>query len=181
MRGRATGRLCMVIRGVVSDADPCLFNGVICDLPFNVVSLPIKGDSIIAHPPVICQPLPHDFFRNICDYEILNGHIPQGFRRRGRRRYAEGRGFECLKINQEGLYMLYCICCACVHARMSFPLCKSLKRCNDDFGFRAECMTKEPRLNLSPPAKPCSAAPPTGGVGGHHDLRDYGTGVSPDE
>ena len=95
MRGRATGRLCVVIRGVVSDAVLCLFNGVICDLPFNVVSLPIKGDSIIAHPPVICQPLPHDFFRNICDYEILNGHIPQGFRRRGRRRYAGVVVVEC--------------------------------------------------------------------------------------
>ena len=40
MRGRATGRLCVVIRGVVSDAVSCLFNGVICDLPFNVVGLP---------------------------------------------------------------------------------------------------------------------------------------------
>ena len=39
MRGRATGRLCVVIRGVVSDAVPCLHNGVICDLPFNVVGL----------------------------------------------------------------------------------------------------------------------------------------------
>ncbi len=29
-------------RGVVSDAVPCLFNGVICDLPFNVVGLPMK-------------------------------------------------------------------------------------------------------------------------------------------
>ena len=46
---------------------------------------------------------------------------------------------------------------------------------------RAECMTKEPRLNLSPPTKLCSAAPPTGGVGEHRDLRDYGAGVSPDE
>ena len=55
MRGRATGRLCMVIRGVVSDAVPCLFNGVICDLPFNVVGLPKKMGGIIAHPSMICQ------------------------------------------------------------------------------------------------------------------------------
>ena len=42
LRRRATGRLCVVIRGVVSDAVPCLFNGVICDLPFNVVGSPIE-------------------------------------------------------------------------------------------------------------------------------------------
>ena len=42
MRGRATARLCVVIRGVVPDAVPCLFNGVICDLPFNVVGSPIE-------------------------------------------------------------------------------------------------------------------------------------------
>ena len=55
MRGRATERLCVVIRGVVSDAVPCLFNGVICDLPFNVVGLPKKMGGIIAHPSMICQ------------------------------------------------------------------------------------------------------------------------------
>ena len=55
MRGRATGRLCVVIRGVVSDAVPCLLNGVICDLPFNVVGLPKKMGSMIAHPSMICQ------------------------------------------------------------------------------------------------------------------------------
>ena len=42
MRGRATGRLCVVIRGVVSDAVPCLLTGVLCDLPFNVAGLPIE-------------------------------------------------------------------------------------------------------------------------------------------
>ena len=51
MRGRATGRQCVVIRGVVSDAVPCLRNGVICDLPFNVVGLPKKISGMIAHPP----------------------------------------------------------------------------------------------------------------------------------
>ena len=34
------------MRGVVSDAVPCLFNGVICDLPFNVVGLPKKMGSM---------------------------------------------------------------------------------------------------------------------------------------
>ena len=57
MRGRATGRLCVVIRGVVSDAVPCLFNGVICDLPFNVVGLPKKTGGMIAHHSMICQSL----------------------------------------------------------------------------------------------------------------------------
>ena len=55
MRGRATGRLCVVIRGVVSDDVPCLLNGVICDLPFNVVGLPKKMGGIIAHPSMICR------------------------------------------------------------------------------------------------------------------------------
>ena len=55
MRGRATGRLCVVIRGVVSDAVLCLFNGVICDLPFNVVGLPKGMGGMIAHPSAICQ------------------------------------------------------------------------------------------------------------------------------
>ena len=55
MRGRATGRLCVVIRGVVSDAVPCLHTGVLCDLPFNVVGLPKKMGSMIAHPSMICQ------------------------------------------------------------------------------------------------------------------------------
>ena len=55
MRGRATGRLCVVIRGVVSDAVPCLFNGVICDLPFNVVGLPKKMSGMVAHHSMICQ------------------------------------------------------------------------------------------------------------------------------
>ena len=55
MRGRATGRLCVVIRGVVSDAVPCLQTGVICDLPFNVVSLPKKTGGMIAHHSMICQ------------------------------------------------------------------------------------------------------------------------------
>ena len=45
----------MVIRGVVSDAVPCLHTGVICDLPFNVVGLPKKMGGIIAHPSMICQ------------------------------------------------------------------------------------------------------------------------------
>ena len=62
MRGRATGRLCVVIRGVVSDAVPCLFNGVICDLPFNVVGLPKKMGGIIAHPSMICQSPPRGVF-----------------------------------------------------------------------------------------------------------------------
>ena len=61
MRGRATGRLCVVIRGVVSDAVPCLFNGVLCDFPFNVVGLPKKMDDMIAHPSAICQS-PHATF-----------------------------------------------------------------------------------------------------------------------
>ena len=61
MRGRATGRLCVVIRGVVSDAVSCLFNGVLCDLPFNVVGLPKKMGGIIAHPSMICQS-PHAAF-----------------------------------------------------------------------------------------------------------------------
>ena len=55
MRGRATGRLCVVIRGVVSDAVSCLFNGVICDLPFNVVGPPKKTGGMIAHPSAIRQ------------------------------------------------------------------------------------------------------------------------------
>ena len=55
MRGRATGRLCVVIRGVVSDAVPCLHTGVLCDLPFNVVGLPKKMGGMIAHPSAICQ------------------------------------------------------------------------------------------------------------------------------
>ena len=55
MRGRATGRLRVVIRGVVSDAVPCLHNGVICDLPFNVVGLPKKMGGMIAHHSMICQ------------------------------------------------------------------------------------------------------------------------------
>ena len=55
MRGRATGRLCVVIRGVVSDAVPCLFNGVFSDLPFNVVGLPKKMGGMIAHHSMICQ------------------------------------------------------------------------------------------------------------------------------
>ena len=55
MRGRATARLCVVIRGVVPDAVPCLFNGVICDLPFNVGGLPKKMGGIIAHPSAIRQ------------------------------------------------------------------------------------------------------------------------------
>ena len=42
MRGRATGRLCVVIRGVVSDAASRLFNGVICDLPFKTICSPIE-------------------------------------------------------------------------------------------------------------------------------------------
>ena len=67
MRGRATGRLCVVIRGVVSDAVPCLFNGVICDLPFdlpfNVVGLPKKLGGIIAHPSMICQSPARRFLR----------------------------------------------------------------------------------------------------------------------
>ncbi len=61
MRGRATGRLCVVIRGVVSDAVLCLHNGVICDLPFNVVGLPKKMGGMIAHPSVVCQS-PHAAF-----------------------------------------------------------------------------------------------------------------------
>ena len=67
MRGRATGRLCVVIRGVVSDAVPCLFNGVICDLPFNVVGLPKKISGMIAHPSAICQS-PHAL-----DQKLQNG------------------------------------------------------------------------------------------------------------
>ena len=55
LRGRAPGRLCVVIRGVVSDAVPCLLTGVICDLPFNVVGLPKKMGGMIAHPSMICQ------------------------------------------------------------------------------------------------------------------------------
>ena len=55
MRGRATGRLCVVIRGVVSDAVPYLHTGVLCDLPFNVANLPKKMGSMIAHPSMICQ------------------------------------------------------------------------------------------------------------------------------
>ena len=51
MRGRATGRLRVVIRGVVSDAFPCLHTGVICDLPFNVAGLSIEDVAMIAHPP----------------------------------------------------------------------------------------------------------------------------------
>ena len=76
MRGRATGRLCVVIRGVVSDAVPCLLNGVICDLPFNVVGLPKKMGGIIAHPSMICQfPPTRRFLRTaavICDI-LLGG------------------------------------------------------------------------------------------------------------
>ena len=55
MRGRATGRLCVVIRGVVSDAVPCLHTGVLCDLPFNVVDLPKKMSGMIAHPSEVRQ------------------------------------------------------------------------------------------------------------------------------
>ena len=55
MRGRATGRLCVVIRGVVSDAVPCLFNGVFSDLPFTVVGLPKKTGGMIAHHSMISQ------------------------------------------------------------------------------------------------------------------------------
>ena len=61
MRGRATGRLYVVIRGVVSDAVPCLLTGVICNLPFNVVGLPKKMDGMIAHHSMICQS-PHAAF-----------------------------------------------------------------------------------------------------------------------
>ena len=45
------------VPGVVSDAVPCLFNGVICDLPFNVVGLPKKTGGMIAHHSMICQSL----------------------------------------------------------------------------------------------------------------------------
>ena len=55
MRGRATARLRAAMRGVVSDAVPCLLTGVICDVPFNVVGLPKKMGGIIAHPSMICQ------------------------------------------------------------------------------------------------------------------------------
>ena len=65
MRGRATGRLCVVIRGVVSDAVPCLLTGVLCDLPFNVVGLPKKMGGMIAHPSMICQSPPRGFFAEI--------------------------------------------------------------------------------------------------------------------
>ena len=51
MRGRATGRLCVIIRGVVSDAVPCLLTGVLCDLPFNVASLSIEVGVMVAYPP----------------------------------------------------------------------------------------------------------------------------------
>ncbi len=55
----AIGNICSLTtfpRGVVSDAVPCLFNGVICDLPFNVVGLPKGMGGMIAHPSAICQP-----------------------------------------------------------------------------------------------------------------------------
>ena len=42
-------------RGIVSNAVPCLFNGVICDLPFNIVGLPKKMGGMIAHPAMIRQ------------------------------------------------------------------------------------------------------------------------------
>ena len=85
MRGRATGRLCVVIRGVVSDAVPCLLTGVICDLPFNVVGLPKKMGGIIAHPSMICQS-PHAAFlrrKRVVRTVIL---------RHGPRYYAAERG-----------------------------------------------------------------------------------------
>ena len=69
LRGRATGRLCVVIRGVVSDAASRLNNGVICDLPFNVVGLPKKMGSIIAHPSMICQSPP----RGALYLDLLDG------------------------------------------------------------------------------------------------------------
>ena len=62
MRGRATARLRAVIRGVVSDAVLCRFNGVICDLPFNVVGLPKKMGSMIAYFSIICQSPLGNFF-----------------------------------------------------------------------------------------------------------------------
>ena len=55
MRGRATGRLCVAIRGVVSDAVPCLLNGVMCDLSFKVADLPLEIRDMIAYPSMICQ------------------------------------------------------------------------------------------------------------------------------
>ena len=41
----AIGNICSLAtfpHGVVSDAVPCLFNGVICDLPFKAVGLPME-------------------------------------------------------------------------------------------------------------------------------------------
>ena len=55
MRGRATGRLCVVIRGVVSDAVSCLHNGVICDLSFKVIRSPMEDCWHYSTSPVICQ------------------------------------------------------------------------------------------------------------------------------
>ena len=62
----AIGNICTLAtfpRGVVSDAVPCLFNGVICDLTFNVVGLPKKMSSMIAHPSMICQSPTRRFLR----------------------------------------------------------------------------------------------------------------------
>ena len=56
MRGRAPGRLCAATRGVVSDVASRLINGVIRDLPFNVIGPLMETDGIITHSRMICQP-----------------------------------------------------------------------------------------------------------------------------
>ena len=78
----------------------------------------------------------------------------------------------------------FCICFTVYAVLVFIQRCPSLcaRACSAataTWASRAECMTKEPRLNLSPPTKLRSAAPPTGGGGhGQRDLRGYGTSYS---